>query len=368
VTQPVQATALYTVREVPEREATRSEWDGWLQESPGGGHVLQSYEWGEFKKRLGWKPVRAVLERNGETAGLGQFLSYNTGPVLPGSLWYCTKGPWLNWDDGEAVRAFFDGARAIAARRGAHTIKIEPEVSDERDDVKKLLGGIGFQKARYDLNFKHTLLIDLTEPEEDLLSQMKSKMRYNVRLAGRKGVEVSEPGFEEAWPTFYGWMKEMEDRKEGFTIRRSHEYLRAMMKTMHDTGRGRFFFAAHEGTPLAGIYVFTFGEKCWYMHGASGSEKRNLMPAHRLQWEVMRWAKQHGITYYDMVGVPKPEDMHEVDPMWGVYKFKSGFGGEVVDFLGCLDLPVKRTRAAAWHRFEPVYYRLYYKLKHDVFY
>jgi peptidoglycan pentaglycine glycine transferase (the first glycine) len=125
---------------------TRSEWDGWLRDSPGDGHVLQSYEWGEFKRRLGWKPIRLVLERDGEIAGLGQFLAYNTGPFVPGSLWYCTKGPWLNWEDEEAVRTFFEGVRAVAGRQGAHTLKIEPEVLEEQKNVKVTLGGIGFRK------------------------------------------------------------------------------------------------------------------------------------------------------------------------------------------------------------------------------
>ncbi|MDQ4063847.1 MAG: peptidoglycan bridge formation glycyltransferase FemA/FemB family protein, partial [Actinomycetota bacterium] len=89
---------------------------------------------------------------------------------------------------------------------------------------------------------------------------------------------------------------------------------------------------------------------------------------HSLQWEVMRWAKQRGMTYYDMVGAQKPENMREDDPALGVYRFKVGFGGEIVDFLGCFDLPIKQVRAAAWYRFEPIYYRLYYKLKKDVFY
>jgi peptidoglycan pentaglycine glycine transferase (the first glycine) len=364
--QPAQATSLYTTREV--RDVTRGEWDGWLRNSPGGGHVLQGHEWGEFKKRLGWRPIRLVLERDGEVAGLGQFLAYDTGPFVPGSLWYCTKGPWLPWDDEEAVRAFFEGVQDIAGHGRTHTVKIEPEVLDYRTDVKALLDEIGFQKARYDLNFKHTLLVDLSAPEKDLLSRMKSKTRYNVRLAAKKGVEVFESCFEEAWKTFYAMMEEMEDRKEGFVIRRSHDYLRAMTRTMYDAGQGRFFFATHEGSPLAAIYVFTFGEKYWFMHGASNSDKRNLMPSYLLQWEVMRWAKRCGMTYYDMVGMPKPENMNENDPMRGVYRFKSGFGGEAVNFLGCLDLPVKRLRALAWYKFEPVYYRMYYKLKHDVFY
>jgi len=92
------------------------------------------------------------------------------------------------------------------------------------------------------------------------------------------------------------------------------------------------------------------------------------MPNYLLQWEAMLWARQRGLICYDMVGVPRPENLNEGDSLWGVYRFKAGFGGEIADFLGCLDLPVKQVRAAAWYRLEPVYYRLYQKLMHEVFY
>jgi lipid II:glycine glycyltransferase (peptidoglycan interpeptide bridge formation enzyme) len=82
----------------------------------------------------------------------------------------------------------------------------------------------------------------------------------------------------------------------------------------------------------------------------------------------MRWARERGIRYYDMVAVPRPENLNEDDPLWEVYRFKVGFGGEIADFLGCLDLTVKPMRAAAWHRCVPVYYRLYQRLKQNVFY
>jgi len=357
--------ASYTTRETS--SVDRDEWDGWLRDSPGGGHVLHSYEWGEFKKSLGWRPIRLVLERDGEVVGLGQFLAYNTAPI-PGVLMYCTKGPCLPWDDKKAVRAFFEGVRAVARREGAHTVKIEPEVLEEQKDVKDLLGEIGFHKARYDLNLKTTLVADLSVPEEELLARMKGRTRYNVRLAARKGVEVVEPEFDEAWETFYKWMEATSQRKEDYVLRRSRDYLHGVMREMHDVGQGHLFFAEHEGTPLAGMYVFTFGEKYWYMYGASSNEKRNLKPNYLLQWEVMRWARQRGLTHYDMVGVPKPEDLDESSSLWNVYKFKEGFGGEIVDSLGCFDLPVKRIRAAAWYKLEPVYYRLYYKLKNNVFY
>jgi len=140
------------------------------------------------------------------------------------------------------------------------------------------------------------------------------------------------------------------------------------MRAMYNAGQGRFFFATHEGEPLAAIFVFTFGAKCWYIYGASSNGKRNLMPTYLLQWQVMRWARERSIRYYDMVAVPRPENLDEEDSLWGVYRFKVGFGGEIADFLGCLDLPIKRVCAAAWYRFEPVVYRLHQKLEQNVFY
>ena len=172
----------------------------------------------------------------------------------------CTKGPWLPWEDKEAVRAFFEGVREVAGRLGAHTLKIEPEVIEEQKDTKALLGEIGFQKARYDLNHKTTMILDLRPPEEELLARMKGKTRYNVRLAARKGVGVEETGFEEAWDTFYRLLEGTAERN-GFAIRRSHEYLHDSMRAMYDAGQGRFFFAAYEGELLAAIFVFTFGER-----------------------------------------------------------------------------------------------------------
>jgi peptidoglycan pentaglycine glycine transferase (the first glycine) len=365
VHQPVQGANSYTVREA--RGVGREEWDSWLRDSPRGGHVLQSYGWGEFKRSLSWRPVRLVLQRDGEVTGVGQFLVYNTFPV-PGALMYCPKGPWLPWKNEEAVRSFFEGVVDFAGREGAHTVKIEPEVLEQRKDVKDLLDDVGFHKARYDLNLKTTMIVDLSLPEKELLAKMKGKTRYNVRLAAKRGVKVVEPVFEEGWEIFYDWLKATSKRKEDYILRRSRDYLHAVMRAMHDAGQGYLFFAEHEGRPLAGMYVFTFGEKYWYMYGASSDEKRNLKPNYLLQWEVMRWARERGLTHYDMVGVPKPEELDERTSLWGVYKFKEGFGGELADTLGCFDLPVRKARAAAWYKLEPTYYRLYYKLKDNVFY
>lgn len=353
-----------SMREV--RSATREEWDGWLERVPGGGHIYQSHEWGEFKRSLGWRPVRLILERDGEVIGAGQFLTWKT-PLVPGSLMYCTKGPWLPWEDAEAVRTFFRGVETVARREGAHTVKIEPEVLERQTAVKRqLTEEIGFRKARYDLQFKTTMIVDLSPPEGELLARMKEKTRYNARLSGRKGVEIVEDDSREARDAFYEMMKVTAQRDNFFM--RSYEYLQGVWEAMLEAGRLHLFFAQHEGERLAGILIYTFGRKYWYAVGASLDLKRKLMPTYGLQWEVMRWAKARGITYYDMVAIPNPDSLTEEDSMYGLYRFKVGFGGEIAEFLGCLDLPVRKLRARAWYAWEPLYYRAYQKLKRDVYY
>jgi lipid II:glycine glycyltransferase (peptidoglycan interpeptide bridge formation enzyme) len=360
----VQNAGSYKVREVHDLSA--KEWDELVTQSPGGGHIFQSHAWAEFKRNLGWSPIRVVMEKDGEIIGVGQFLSYNTFPV-PGRMMFCPKGPWIPWEDEEAVRAFFEGVGEIAREHRVHTVKIEPEVREEDVEAKALLSDIGFNKFRWDLNHKTSYLVDLSRSEEDILAGMKSRARYNTRLADRKGVEIVEDDSKEAQEAFWD-MFEVTARRNDFWYR-PKEYQLGVWRTMFEAGRAHLFFAVHEGDKLAGSFALIFGQRCWYFQSASTNEKRNLKPPHLMQWEMMKWAKKRGVIYYDMMAIPSPEELENEDhPLHGVYKFKAGFGGEVVDSVGCLDLPVNPVLAELWNRVEPTYYRLYRKLKGDVYY
>ena len=350
---------------VEKKSISPSEWNRHVIEVPGGGHFFQSYEWGEFKRELGWKPVRIVLEQDGEPVGAGQFMFYST-PVVPGGMLYCPKGPWLPWDNEEAVRSFFDGVVEIAKRYNAHTVKIEPEVPEEWEDVKALIFELGFQKFRWDLNFKTTLVIDLSQSEEDLLANMKSKARYNVRLARRKGVEIVKDNSSEAVDQFWRMIETMVERNKFW--HRPRDYVVSSWQTLFEAGMANLFFAEHEGDRLSGLLAITMGHKYWYLSGASIDKKRNYHPNHLLQWEVMKWAKGRGATYYDMVNIPRPDELTEDHPMYGIYRFKAGFGGEMANFIGCYDLPVKPAQAKLWNKMEPIYYRLHQRVKGDFYY
>ncbi|MGB3632643.1 MAG: peptidoglycan bridge formation glycyltransferase FemA/FemB family protein [Rubrobacteraceae bacterium] len=357
------ATGRYTV--VERENISSSEWNSCVTKSPGGGHFFQSYEWGEFKKRLGWKPVRLTLERDGELVGSGQFLFYST-PGVPGGLLYCPKGPWLPWDDDAVVRAFFDGVVEVAERWGAHTVKIEPEVSSDREDVKEHLRAFGFEKFRWDLNFKTTLVVDLSPSEDEILANMRKSTRYSVRRAAREGVTVVEDNSPEAIDQFWRMIEVVIERNKFW--HRPKDYVISSWQTLFDSGKANLFFAEHEGDRLAALLAVTFGHKYWYLSGASTDEKKNLNASHLLQWKIMKWAKERGATYYDMVNIPHPDELTEDHPMYGIYKFKAGFGGEVADFIGCYDLPIKSAPAKVWNRMEPIYYRLHQRVKGDFYY
>lgn len=360
---PTKNAAAYTVREA---NLPAPEWDELAAGSPGGGHVFQSHAWGELKRDLGWKPLRLVLEKNGEVAGTAQLLLYRV-PPMPGKLAFCPKGPWLEWEDEEAVKSFFRDAGEVVRARGVHTLKIEPEVEEEDGRTKALLREIGFEKFRWDLNHKTAYFVDVNSTEDEIVANMKRGARYNARLAGRKGVRIVEDNSTEAQEKFWE-MFEVTAKRNGFWYR-PREYQFEVWKAMYDAGRAHLFFAEHEGERLAGAMAYTFGEKCWYFQSATTNAKRNLKPTHLLQQEMMKWAKRRGAVLYDMMAVPSPGELeNEEHPLHGVYQFKMGFGGEVRDFVGCLDLPIKPVQAKLWNRLEPWYYRAYRKLKKDIYY
>ncbi len=197
--------------------------------------------------------------------------------------------------------------------------------------------GGGARKSRDDIQPPSTVIVDLSPPLEGILSGMKSKTRYNVRLAQRKGVEVYQGGMDDL-PLLYEMYRATSSRDQ-FVIRPFSYYEDAWGSFLR-AGLAQLLLARYEGEVLAGLVLFHFGDKAWYMYGASTDRHRQLMPNHLLQWEAMRWAKARGCASYDMWGAP--EVLDEGDPMWGVFRFKEGFGGEFTSYLGSFDFPVSR--------------------------
>jgi peptidoglycan pentaglycine glycine transferase (the first glycine) len=181
---------------------------------------------------------------------------------------------------------------------------------------------------------------------------MRQKTRYNVRLAQKKCITVHE---STDFNVFYQ-MAEVTGKRDGFGVH-SLEYYQRIMDLFGNEGKVILLFAYYDEKPIAGIIVFIQGENSWYMYGASTDAERNRMPTYLLQWEAMKLVKAKGCLTYDLWGIPDCEEdllenqfteKHSHDGLWGVYRFKRGFGGEVLRSVG------------AWDRiYQPFLYSLY---------
>jgi peptidoglycan pentaglycine glycine transferase (the first glycine) len=300
------------------------------------GHVLQSYEWGEFKSRHGWTPFRLLFMAEREAVGAASALLQRL-PRVPWGVMYVSKGPALDYDNEELLNVVLGKLEDLAREQRAIFIKIDPDVTADRENISKTLLDRGWRASREQIQFRNTLLIDLRQGEETLLMAMKSKTRYNVRLGQRRGVEVHLGNMEDL-PLFYE-MYTITSARDDFIIRPFSYYADAW-GTFVERGLAQLFLARYQGEALAGLMLFHFVDRVWYMYGASTEKHRNLMPNQLLQWEAMRWAKEQGYVFYDMWGAPDVLD--EKDPMWGVYRFKAGFGGGFTSHLGAYDFPTSR--------------------------
>lgn len=184
-----------------------------------------------------------------------------------------------------------------------------------------------------------TVFIDLKKDEKRLLQEMKSKTRYNIRLSFRKGVRVRKKNYGDldVWYQLYTQ-----------TCKRNHinlhniNYFQAVIKTnfsdINSSAEVELLVAEHHHNPLAAMFLVYSGKRATYLYGASSSNYRNYMATYALQWEAIRRAKKYGCTEYDMFGVaPYPDPSH---PLYGLYRFKTGFGGNLFHRMGCWDYPL----------------------------
>ncbi len=310
--------------------ASPERWDGWVAQSRRG-HLLQTWAWGELKDAFGWTPRRLALVE-GETFLAGaQILYRDVGPL---TLGYIPKGPVLVEKGPEIEDALWRAIHRRSRRMRAIALKVEPEWYDDQEHRHAWLRGHGLTPSSQCIQPRRTIIVDLEASEEDILMRMKSKWRYNVRLSIRRDVEVRK-GEEEDVETFYNMMRTTAERGD-FGIH-SLEYYRRAWQLFAPDDRVRLFMAYYEGRPLGGIMAYAFNGQSWYMYGASSNRHRNLMPNHQLQWRAMQWAKSRGCTQYDLWGITDVDPDSPTAELEGVERFKAGFGGEIVRYVGAYD-------------------------------
>lgn len=319
---------------------TLKEWQEYLANYPDA-HILQSGEWGELKSKFGWQPIRILSN------GVGAQLLFRN---LPGGLkiGYIAKGPV-----GGEINELLEELDRTCRDMNAIFLKYEPDGWQGVDPTSKPANNTSWKVSK-PIQPQRTVVVSLEGSEEDILARMKQKTRYNIRLAEKKGVSVSPDtdlaGFHE--------MMRVTGERDQFGVH-SLEYYRAAYDLFHPLGQCELFTAWGEGKSLASLMVFARGTTAWYMYGASTDELRNWMPTYLLQWAAMRWAKEKGCLRYDLWGIPDLDEETLEDNftqkashqgLWGVYRFKRGFGGEVLRSQGAYDRVYKPLMYAAYQQ------------------
>ena len=335
-----------------------AEWDAFVAAHPHGS-ILQTSAWSRLKSQFGWQPRRIWVRRDNRLVGGAQVLFRSAALGLV-HIGYIPHGPLIDWRDDEQVAVLLNQLDFAAYEHRAGLVKIEPLLWEETvppAEWQALCERHGLVAPGDTIQPPRTMVIDLRQGEEQILQAMKQKTRYNIRLAERKGVAVRQ-GTAADLPIFNGLMQ-ITGERDNFGVHEPRYYRQAY--ELFAPQHAALFIAEYEGTPLAAIMVFAHGPRAAYFYGASSNEERQRMPAYALQWEAMRWAKARGCTEYDLWGVPdRGEDELEAafaersDGLWGVYRFKRGFGGELTRTVGAADRVYSRLlyRLYQWRRGE----------------
>ena len=336
------------------------EWDHFVVSHPQA-HILQMSLWGELKQHFGWRVRRVALVEGGRIRAGAQILLRSLIPGLKNSpcVAYIPKGPLVNWEDVYTTALLLHAIHPLTRQEGSVCLTIEPE----QPDTPKLdarLRQCGFRPGARAIQPRRTIHVDLRPTKEEVQAGMKAKTRYNIRLAQRREVDV-RAGDAEDISIFYS-LSQLTAERDEFGIHSQAYYQRAY-DLFAPTDLVSLLLAEYRGQPLAGLMAFTCGPRAWYFYGASSNEERPRMPNYGLQWAAMCWAQAQGCETYDLWGVPDEEGRvleaefaERSEGLWGVYRFKRGFGGRLVRYIGAYDYVYRPLsyqlyrRALKWRR------------------
>jgi len=295
-----------------------------------GSQFLQSWLWGDFQQKLGRKIWRLSIKKEGET--ILQALIIKNQLPLGFSYLYCPRGPFFQDDlSREVSKLLITKIKFMAKKEKAIFFRLEPL---RRIDV------ISSKLKVSSVQPNQTVILSLNIPEDEILTKMHPKTRYNIRLAGRKGVIAQE---SEDIKCFWNLLKQTAKRGKF----RSHVF--SYYKKLLNCAFTKLYVARYRGEALAAYLVVFFNQIAFYVHGGSSRQFRQVMASHFLHWHVIKEARNKGCKFYDFWGVDEKK--------WpGFTKFKMSFGGKKIVYPGTFDLPLSKF----WYNL----YRMGKKIRH----
>ncbi len=326
------------MQQVSEREATAL--DRFVQQEMDSS-LLQSWMWGDFQKAVGRKTWRLVVRERAVALVVKHDLPFGW------SYLYVPRGPVVvgqkaGSPDTDALKKICEQLRTLAVQEHAVFVRIDPPLplKINAEETSTWFAPLGFKPAANQIQPRVTARLDLSIGRDKLLEKMKSKARYNIRLATKKEVTVRESLLAADVETFLHLNRETTERDQ--FIAHEDVYYRTQFELLGKAGMLKLFVAEYKDKPLAVIAVAFHGQTATYLHGVSSNEERNRMPAFAVQWEAIKAAERLGVRWYDFHGVAPTDDPKH--PWAGITRFKLGFGAERVEYMGALDLPIQRAK------------------------
>ena len=307
-------------------------------------HPVQSWQWGEFRQYLGQTVIRLVGQNQEKKDVTAMSLTLHPLPVLGKLSWQVASAARSLVPDEDLVS---DLPQLLPEKVVA--VKFEPDwylpVAEYQTD--KLPGFIHLPQVRPsdEFYYRYSRLIDLSLPGEQLLSQMKSKTRYNLRLAHKHGVEVMIDNSDQAFEAYLSLMSETTHRQK-FQAHDRH-YHQQMWQALHPDGIAQLLVARYHKQILAAWILFVWQDRLFYVYGASTRRHRELMASYALMWGAIQYGQQQKLNWFDVWGTlgPQPDPRH---PWYGFHRFKAGFGGIPIKFLGSYDLVLQKQMYPLW--------------------
>lgn len=298
-------------------------------------HILQSWQWGEFRQKEGKKIIRLI------TKSKNHFKSYQLT---------LHKVPFINWFIGYMPRCHIPTKDVLNFLISiGHTmqlafIKIEPDtlVEDSNSsEFKQFISNPNIIPSKKAIFAANTFLIDLTQSENELLAKMHPKTRYNIRLAAKLGVKVSEYTDEKSFNCFLKLQRETAKR-QGFYIH-PDRYYQLLWQTLKPYKMIHLLIAKHNNEPLAAWLLFRFKDKIYYPYGGSSNKNKHLMASNLLAWEVILFGKKLGCKTFDFWGA-LPKNASTSNKWYGFHRFKAGYGGNLINYVGSFDLIINKQK------------------------
>lgn len=291
-------------------------------------NFLQSKQWYEVNKSIGHKPIFLMFSEKSyclaiiKDAKRGRFLEIPCGPILD----------YQNRNELELAMAEI---YRYAKQNNCVFVRFRPNL-EETPENRTLIESLPSLSASYFLHAENTIFVDLTQPEEDLLKNMRRQTRYEVRRSEKLNFKVKKSNTPEILREFHQIQAETAKRQGFIPPRRKdlNAYAKAFGSDL------QIYRATLDGKPVAYGLVLTDTLEGDYFEAASTELNYKFPGAYALQWHVMKDLKKQGKLRYNLWGIaPAGQKNHKFA---GVTTFKTGFGGEKFDYLHAHDLPVKK--------------------------